>query len=258
GCGHTALRAPGRGPLAGALQAGTRGGFRQLRPWVEAFGGREAAARPRTLSPLPAPAASKLTLAPAWKALAAARKKIAAANLADLFAADPSRAERFLIEAGGLVLDYSTHRVDAEAMRLLAGLAAQAQVPRWLASMFAGDPINSTAARAVLHVALRSEDTAFPERGDVVPAVRSARERRRGFVDEVQRGTLKGSDGRTITDVVNIGIGGSDLGPRMLARDLSELREAGPNVHLVSHLVKAEPENALPRLLPGSSFTIVY
>ena len=132
---------------------------------------------------------SKLTLSPAWKALAAHRKKIAAANLVDLFAADPSRAERFLIEAGGLVLDYSKHRVDAEAMRLLAGLAAQAQLPRWIASMFAGDPINSTEARAVLHVALRSEDTTFPERGDVMPAVRSARERMRRFV--ARRGKQK-------------------------------------------------------------------
>src|SRR5437763_1539354 len=145
---HTTPRARRRGPLLGAPGASPRGGFRQHRPRVEAFVGRQAAARPRTLSPLPAPAVSKLTLSPAWKALAAHRKKIAAANLADLFAADPSRAERFLIEAGGLVLDYSKHRVDAEAMRLLAGLAAQAQLPRWIASMFAGDPLNSTEARA--------------------------------------------------------------------------------------------------------------
>ncbi len=104
---------------------------------------------------------SKLTLSPAWKALAAHRERIAAASLADLFAADPSRAERFSIEAGELVLDYSKHRVDAETMRLLAGLAAQAQLPSWIARMFAGDPINNTEARAALHVALRSGDATF-------------------------------------------------------------------------------------------------
>src|SRR5204863_3432097 len=140
--------------------------------------------------------------------------RIAAASLAELFAADPSRADRFSIEAGELVLDYSKHWVDAETMRLLAGLAAQAQLAVWIARMFAGDPVNSTEARAALHVALRSGDTTFPERGDVMPAVRGARERMRRFVDEVQRGVLKGGDGRAITDVVNIGIGGSDLGPR--------------------------------------------
>ena len=147
---------------------------------------------------------SKLTLSPAWTALAAHRKKIAAASLTELFAADPSRAERFSIEAGELMLDYSKHRVDAEAMRLLAGLAAQAQLPRWIARMFGGEPINSTEARAVLHVALRSDDASFPEGHDVMSDVRGARERMRRFVDEMQRGALKGADGRAITDIVNI------------------------------------------------------
>jgi len=188
---------------------------------------------------------SKLTLSPAWKALAAHRKRIAATSLAELFAADPSRAERFSIEAGELMLDYSKHWVDAEAMRLLAGLAAQAQLPAWIARMFAGDPINSTEARAVLHVALRSEDTTFPEGRDVMPAVRGARERMRRFVDEVQRGVVKGADGRTITDIVNIGIGGSDLGPRMLVRAMRKFRRDGPRLHFVSNIDPADLEAAL-------------
>ena len=149
---------------------------------------------------------SKLTLSPAWTALAAHRKKIAAASLTELFAADPSRAERFSIEAGELMLDYSKHRVDAETMRLLVALAVQERLPRWIARMFGGDPINSTEARAVLHVALRSRDASFPEGRDVMYDVRGARERMRGFVDDVQRGDLKGADGRAITDTVNIGI----------------------------------------------------
>jgi len=142
-----------------------------------------------------------------------APEKDRAASLTELFAVDPSRAERFSIEAGELMLDYSKHRVDAEAMRLLAALAAQAQLPTWIARMFGGEPINSTEARAVLHVALRSDDASFPEGRDVMSDVRGARERMRRFVGEAHGGVLKGADGRAITDIVNIGIGGSDLGP---------------------------------------------
>ena len=86
---------------------------------------------------------SRLTRSPAWQALAAHQKKLSAVTLAQLFAVDASRAERFSLESGDLLLDYSKHRVDAEAMRLLAELAAQSQVPDWIARMFAGDPINT-------------------------------------------------------------------------------------------------------------------
>lgn len=200
---------------------------------------------------------SKLTLSPAWKALAAHREKIAAASLAELFAADASRAGRFSIEAGELMLDYSKHRVDAETMRLLAALAAQAQLPGWIARMFAGDTINSTEARAVLHVALRSGDTRFPEGLDVMPAVRGARERMRGFVDEAKRGGLKGGDGRAITDIVNIGIGGSDLGPRMLVRAMRKFAKPGLRLHFVSNIDPADLEAALAGLTPATTFFIV-
>jgi glucose-6-phosphate isomerase len=200
---------------------------------------------------------SKLTHSPEWKALAAHRKKIAAANLAELFAADASRAGRFSIEAGELMLDYSKHRVDAEAMRLLTGLASQAQLPGWIARMFGGDPINSTEARAVLHVALRSGDTAFPEGRDVMPAVRGTRERMRRFVDEAHSGALKGADGRAITDIVNIGIGGSDLGPRMLVRAMRKFRKPGLKVHFVTNIDPADLDAALAGLTPGTTFFIV-
>jgi len=200
---------------------------------------------------------SKLTLSPAWKALGAHREKIARTSLTELFAADASRAERFSIEAGELLLDYSKHRVDAEAMRLLAGLAAQARLPGWIARMFSGDPINSTEARAVLHVALRSVDAKFPEGRDVMPAVRGVREHMRRFVDEAQRGGLKGGDGRAITDVVNIGIGGSDLGPRMLVRAMRKFRKPGPRLHFVSNIDPADLEAALAGLTPGTTFFIV-
>jgi len=200
---------------------------------------------------------SKLTHSPEWKALAAHRKKIAAASLAELFAADASRAGRFSIEAGELMLDYSKQRVDAEAMRLLTGLASQAQLPGWIARMFGGDPINSTEARAVLHVALRSGDTTFPEGRDVMPAVRGTRERMRRFVDEAHSGALKGADGRAITDIVNIGIGGSDLGPRMLVRAMRKFRKPGLKLHFVTNIDPADLDAALAGLTPGTTFFIV-
>jgi len=199
---------------------------------------------------------SKLTLSPAWTALAAHRKRTAAKSLAELFAADPSRAERFSIEAGELVLDYSKHWVDAEAMRLLTGLAAQAQLPRWIARMFAGDPINSTEARAALHVALRSEDTTFPERRDVMPAVRGALESMRRFVGEVHGGVLKGADGRAITDVVNIGIGGSDLGPVMAYEALRHYSDRGMTFRFVSNVDGTDLAEATRDLDPAETLFI--
>ena len=98
---------------------------------------------------------------------------------------------RFTIESGEILLDYSKHRIDAETMRLLAALAVQAQVPQWIAKMFAGDPINNTEERAALHVALRSRDAAFPEGRSVMAEVRGTRERMRRFVGEAHSGALR-------------------------------------------------------------------
>ncbi len=200
---------------------------------------------------------SKLTRSPAWEALEAHQKRIAAVSLRDLFAADPSRAGRFSLEAGELLLDYSKHRIDAKTMRLLGELAAQARVPAWIARMFAGDPINSTEERAVLHVALRSDRAAFPEGRDVMSTVRDVRERMRHFVDEAQRRALVGARGDAITDIVNIGIGGSDLGPRMLVRALRKFRKPGPRLHFVANIDPADLETVLAGLAPETTFFIV-
>ena len=192
---------------------------------------------------------SELTRSPAWRALAAHQKGIAGTTLAGLFAADPSRRDAFTIESGEILLDYSKHRVDAETMRLLDSLAAQARVPQWIAKMFAGDPINSTEGRAALHVALRSREAAFPPGRDVMPAVREARERMRRFVGEARGGS--------ITDVVNIGIGGSDLGPRMLTRALRALSKGGPRLHFVSNIDPADLDATLAELSPETTLFVV-
>jgi glucose-6-phosphate isomerase len=185
---------------------------------------------------------SQLTRSPAWQALAAHQKKIGAATLAAFFAADSSRAKRFTAEAGGILLDYSKHRVDAEALRLLLALAAQAQLSRWIARMFAGEPINNTEGRPALHVALRARDPGIE--------VRDTLERMRRFVGEVR------GDSR-ITDVVNIGIGGSDLGPRMLTRALRRFRTSGPSLHFVSNIDPADLDAALAGLSPATTLFIV-
>jgi len=200
---------------------------------------------------------SALTRSPAWQALAAHQKKLAAAPIAALFAADPSRAKTFAIESGEILLDYSKHCVDAESLRLLAALAERAHLPHWIEKMFSGDPVNSTEGRAALHVALRAREASFPAGRDVMAEVRAARERMRGFAGEAHGGALKGASGRTITDVVNIGIGGSDLGPRMLTRALRVFHKTGPRLHFVSNIDPADFDAALAGLAPETTLFIV-
>ena len=200
---------------------------------------------------------SGLTQSPAWQALAAHRGKIAPKSLRELFAADPSRTQRFSLEMDELFLDYSKHLIDAETMQLLCALALQAEVPAWIARMFAGDPVNNTEKRAALHAALRSNDSFFPEAGDVMPAVRAARDQMRRFADQARRGALIGARGRPIRDFVNIGIGGSHLGPSMLVRALRAYRRSGIGVHFVANIDPADLDAALAGLNPDTTLFIV-
>jgi len=200
---------------------------------------------------------SKLTLSPAWQALTAQQLRIAHLSLRELFAADATRVQRCCLEFGEILLDYSKHRIDAETLRLLLALAEQAQVPAWIRRMFAGEPINNTEDRAVLHVALRSDRATFPEGRDVMPAVRAARERMRRFVDEAHRGALTGATGRRITDIVNIGIGGSDLGPRMLVRALRRFHQGGLRLRFVANVDPADLDATLAGLAPEATLFIV-
>ena len=185
---------------------------------------------------------SALTRSPAWRALAAHHARISETSLAALFAADPARAERFSLRAGEISLDYSKHLADAETLRLLVALAEQARVPQWIERMFAGERINNTEDRAVLHVALRAPGAA----GEVG----ETRGRMRRFVEQVR------ADAR-ITDVVNIGIGGSDLGPRMLTRALRSFHTAGPRLHFVSNIDPADLDATLSGLAPATTLFVV-
>ncbi|WP_242395629.1 glucose-6-phosphate isomerase [Anaeromyxobacter oryzisoli] len=158
-----------------------------------------------------------LTRTPAWANLAAHRDASRGAHLRELFAADPARGERLVAEGAGLYLDYSKQRVTDETMRLLVRLAEERGVVARREAMFAGEKINVTERRAVLHVALRAPRTEriLVDGKDVVPEVHAVLDRMSDFAERVRSGAWTGFTGRRIRAVVNVGIGGSDLGPMM-------------------------------------------
>ena len=150
---------------------------------------------------------SKLTLSPAWKALHSHQAEMADVRMRDLFARDPERAQKFRLQAGALLLDYSKHRVTDATLALLIDLARQAGVERWRTRMFEGEHINNTEDRAVLHVALRSGLKVFPAGSDVMPLVREAKERMRAFSDAVRSERLLGHSGKPMPMLITVRIG---------------------------------------------------
>jgi glucose-6-phosphate isomerase len=161
--------------------------------------------------------AHPLTDRPAWKALEKHHREIRRLHLRQIFADDPRRGERLTAAAAGLYLDYSKHRITDETIRLLLCLAEDCGLPDRIEAMFSGEKINATEKRAVLHVALRAPlGERIPVDGaDVVPEVHAVLDRMAAFSEEIRSGRWHGHTGRRIRNVVNIGIGGSDLGPVM-------------------------------------------
>jgi len=200
---------------------------------------------------------SALTGSPAWRSLAAHRAALAAVTIRDLFAQDADRARRFTVEAAGLCFDYSKHRLTDETLRLLAALAAHAKLAGWTRRMFAGEAINRSEGRAVLHVALRAGAGPFPAGRDVMPEVSAALGRMRAFAEAVRSGDWRGGTGELITDVVNIGIGGSDLGPRMVTRALRAFCAPRLRAHFVANGDPADLAAILPALDPAHTLFIV-
>src|SRR5947207_12397263 len=158
-----------------------------------------------------------LTERPQWRALVEHRGQIERRHLRELFAADPSRGERLVAEAAGLYLDYSKNRITDETLRLLLALADACSLRERIDAMFRGDKINTTERRAVLHVALRAPPSErIPVEGrNVVPDVHAVLDRMAAFSSRVRSGEWSGHSGKRIRNVINIGIGGSDLGPVM-------------------------------------------
>src|SRR3954471_24900472 len=174
----------------------------------------------------------------AWKALAAHYKVVSKLHMRDLFAKDPKRGERLTLEAVGLYLDYSKNRVTDETLRLLFRLAEESALRTRMDAMFRGDKINITENRAVLHVALRAPkgSSILVDGKNVVPDVHAVLKRMADFSDRVRSGAWKGHTGKRIRNVINIGIGGSDLGPVMAYEALRHYTDREMTFRFVSNV----------------------
>ena len=204
-------------------------------------------------------AAKQLRSLPAYQELATHYDQIAAVHLRELFASDPERGTRMTADAAGLHLDYSKNRITDETLRLLVELAAQTPVAARRDAMFAGEHINVTEDRAVLHVALRMpRDRSLVVDGrDVVAEVHEVLDRMSAFADRVRSGEWKGHTGRSIKNVVNIGIGGSDLGPVMAYRALRHYSRRDMTFRFVSNVDGTDFVEATRDLDPAETLFVV-
>lgn len=193
----------------------------------------------------------------AFEALRPHRDRLEGRPMRELFAADPARFSRFSLQLDDMLFDFSKNRIDAAALDALISLAHEAGVEAKRDAMFAGAPINATEGRAVLHTALRNRSGApVPVDGqDVMPAIASVLESMRAFASAVRSGEYRVTGGK-VTDVVNVGIGGSDLGPAMAARALSPFAD-GPRTHFVSNVDGADFADTVARLDPATTLFIV-
>src|SRR5690606_3904238 len=196
---------------------------------------------------------------PAWRGLAHHADVLKGTTIRALFDAEPNRFAHFSLQREGLLLDFSRQQLDRHALELLIELAEQTEVPRWLELMFAGHPINNTEDRPALHVALRRPaDAPIEAWGEnVMPHVEAERQKIRALADALHAGELKGHTGRPITDVVNIGIGGSDLGIVMAVEALAELRKPGLGVHCVSNIDGVKLRHVLEAVDPETTLFVI-
>jgi glucose-6-phosphate isomerase len=180
-------------------------------------------------------------------------------QMRQLFAADPQRFERLSVEAAGLFLDYSKNRLDGRTLELLAALARERNVEQRRDAMFAGEKINNTENRAVLHTALRAPKGTklVVDRQDVIADVHEVLRRMHAFTDAVRNGQWLGYTGKPITDIVNIGIGGSDLGPKMVCLALRPFAHPRLNMHFVSNVDGHDMDAALEKVDPETTLFIV-
>jgi len=202
---------------------------------------------------------TQLTQRPAWQALAAHYEQIRDVHLRTLFAADPQRGERLAFEAAGLYFDYSKNRVTDETMRLLVELAEACGLREKTAAMFSGEKINITENRAVLHVALRAprDQSIVVDGQNVVPEVHAVLEKMAGFSERVRSGDWLGHTGKRIRNVVNIGIGGSDLGPVMAYEALKHYSRRDLIFRFVSNVDGTDFAEATRDLDPAETLFIV-
>jgi glucose-6-phosphate isomerase len=194
-----------------------------------------------------------------WSALASHYKKISESHLRQLFADDPKRGERMAVEAVGLYLDYSKNRVTDETLKLLVQLAEESGLRGRIDAMFSGEKINITEKRAVLHVALRAPRDAsiLVDGKNVVPEVHSVLDKMADFSNRVRSGAWKGHTGKRIRNVINIGIGGSDLGPVMAYEALKHYSQRDMNFRFVSNVDGTDFAEAVQGLDPAETLFII-
>ncbi len=200
-----------------------------------------------------------LTDDPAWQALAAHARALENTHLRDLLAADAGRFARFSLQIPGLLLDYSRQRLDERALALLFSFARARRLEQWRDRMFAGDKINGTENRAVLHTALRRPrgDKVLVDGADIMPEIHQTLERMKAFSFAVRSGSWKGHTGKRIDTVVNIGIGGSDLGPRMVCEALAPYQNPALRVLFVANVDGADLAAALAVCNPETTLFLV-
>ncbi len=206
-----------------------------------------------------APTTTSLRETAAWRALEENARDLRGVHLRDLFASDAKRGERLVVEAEGLYLDYSKNRVTDETLRLLVQLAAERGVAERRDAMFAGERINVTEDRAVLHVALRAPEGAsiVVDGENVVPKVHEVLGRMASFADQIRGGNWKGHTGRPVRNVINIGIGGSDLGPVMAYEALRHYSDRDLTFRFVSNVDGTDLVEATRDLSPEETLFVV-
>jgi len=204
-------------------------------------------------------AKSPLINTPAWLDLQDHYKRVKNIHMVDLFEEDPQRFSNYSVQFNDMLLDYSKNRITSKTMKLLFNLAKQAGVEEWRDKMFSGEKINNTEGRAVLHTALRNRSgkPVFVDDENIMPAIETELEKMRVFSDKVRSGQWIGYAGLPITNVVNIGIGGSDLGPNMVCRALSPYAHNNIRVHFVSNVDGSHIDQMLNYLRPETTLFIV-
>ncbi len=195
----------------------------------------------------------------AWQALQTHHENMLHMHMRDMFSNDAQRFEKFSLQSGHILLDYSKNIIIAETMTYLFSLAREAKLPAAISNMFSGEKINSTESRAVLHTALRNRSNRpiLVDGEDVMPDVNAVLAQMKRFSDEVRMGQWSGHTGEAITDIVNIGIGGSDLGPVMVTEALKHYAKPGLHVHFVSNVDGTHIAETLKNLRPETTLFIV-
>ncbi len=200
---------------------------------------------------------SSLTQSPTWLALKAHQRAIAHQKIHDLFKQDPNRFDAFSIQFNDLLVDYSKQPINQETLNLLLALARQMNLDEWIKRMFQGDKINSTENRAALHCALRSKKTVMLDGEDITLKAKRVLKKMTLFSNAIRSGEYKGYTGEPITDIVNIGIGGSDLGPEMVAEALKPYKLPHLTPHFISNIDGAQLYETLQRLNVATTLFIV-